>query len=102
MRLLRYFLILLFLNVIQRAILQSITGCVCGCRISCRIVKRKGGSAQLENSRRSNADLLALWEERTQMSLIPQFAPVFERYFTIEICFLKKRLSNLEDWPEGF
>ena len=63
--------------------------------------KRKGGSAQLENSR-SNADLLALWEQvRTQMSLIPQFAPVFERYFTRDM-LSEETFIEPSDWPEGF
>ena len=63
--------------------------------------KREGGSAQLENSR-SNADLLALWEQvRTQMSLIPQFAPVFERYFTRDM-LSEETFIEPNDWPEGF
>ena len=63
--------------------------------------KRDGGSAQLENSR-SNADLLAVWEEvRTQMSLNPQFAPVFDRYFTRDM-ISEETFIELSDWPEGF
>lgn len=63
--------------------------------------KAAGGSAQLENTR-SNADLLAMWEEvRTQMSLIPQFAPVFDRYFTRDM-ISEATFIEPDKWPEGF
>ena len=63
--------------------------------------KAAGGSAQLENSS-SNADLFAMWEEvRTQMSLIPQFAAVFDRYFTRDM-ISEATFIEPSDWPEGF
>ncbi|MCH1579997.1 MAG: hypothetical protein L7S55_04765, partial [Luminiphilus sp.] len=58
-------------------------------------------SGQLENSR-SNADLLALWDEvRTQMSLNPQFSAVFERYFARDM-ISSDTFIDAGDWPEGF
>ena len=68
-----------------------------------KLISRKaaGGSAQLENSR-SNADLLAWWEEfRTQMSLIPQFQQVFDRFFTRDM-LSEETFIDPSDWPEGF
>ena len=63
--------------------------------------KAAGGSGQLENSR-SNADLLALWDEvRTQMSLNPQFSAVFERYFARDM-LSSDTFIDPSDWPEGF
>lgn len=63
--------------------------------------KAAGGSSQLENSR-SNADLLAVWEEvRTQMSLNPQFSAVFDRYFARDM-ISSDTFIDPSEWPAGF
>jgi hypothetical protein len=63
--------------------------------------KAAGGSNQLENTR-SNADLLAVWEEvRTQMSLNPQFSAVFDRYFARDM-ISSDTFIDPSEWPEGF
>jgi hypothetical protein len=63
--------------------------------------KAAGGSDQLENTR-SNADLLAVWEDvRTQMSLNPQFSAVFDRYFARDM-ISSDTFIDPSEWPEGF
>ena len=71
--------------------------------VQSQLISRKaaGGSAQLENSR-SNADLLAVWENvRTEMSLNPQFSAVFDRYFVRDM-ISEETFIEPDKWPEGF